>query len=370
MTARRILFRVHGWLSLPVWLVFCFVCVTGTVSVISHELTWLANPAARASNPDELPPRPLPELIEAAQEAVPDGEVTRILVYEPYLTTAVSVSVPGMPPALVYVNPYTGVVQEVNRGYTFIGFMRALHGWMLFPWYHSYSPGYYLVSAMAFVTIGALLTGVLVYRKFWRTYRRPRLRTGKGLRVLCGDFHRLAGAWSLWFLLIMGLTGLWYLTQAVLWHNAVDIWSGPEPIPAESMPITDGSAPPRITPSQAYDQVREVFPSLRPSMMQMPEHNHDYYSVSGSGQAWLFDPYSYRAFVNPWNGEIAQVRAPDNMNLLQAVSHLADPLHYGTFGGLWTKVLWFLFGLLLSSMSVTGFIIWLKRHIPVRESRP
>jgi uncharacterized iron-regulated membrane protein len=49
------------------------------------------------------------------------------------------------------------------------------------------------------------------------------------------------------------------------------------------------------------------------------------------------------------------------MNALQTIAHIADPLHYGTLGGIWTKLIWFVFGLLLSTMSITGFVIWHKR---------
>ena len=53
--SKRLWFQLHGWFSLPVWVLFCFICVTGTVSVISHELTWLTNSEARANNPNDLP---------------------------------------------------------------------------------------------------------------------------------------------------------------------------------------------------------------------------------------------------------------------------------------------------------------------------
>ena len=46
------------------------------------------------------------------------------------------------------------------------------------------------------------------------------------------------------------------------------------------------------------------------------------------------------------------------MNALQTISHIADPLHYGTIGGIWTKLVWFIFGVILSGMSITGFMMW------------
>jgi uncharacterized iron-regulated membrane protein len=67
--------------------------------------------------------------------------------------------------------------------------------------------------------------------------------------------------------------------------------------------------------------------------------------------------------VNPWNGEVAQTRHPAMMNALQTITHIADPLHYGNLGGLFTKVIWFVFGLMLTMMSVSGFLIYSRRSL-------
>lgn len=361
MKNRRLWFLVHGWLSLPVWVLLCFIFLTGTLSVISHELTWLTSPAARASNPDNLPAKPLPELVAAVEAAVPGAHIHQVIVHESYLVTRVGVSSKEIPYGLAYVNPYTGQVQEINQGLNFIDFMRSLHGWLLFPWQSGYSIGYYLVSAMSLVVLGALVTGLVIYKKFWRAFTQPKVRTDRGSRALLGDLHRLGGAWSLWFLLIMGLTGLWYLSQAVLWHNATDVWDHPEPLAASALPLSDGGVPERVDLGQALAAAQAALPSIQPAWIALPEHNRDYYSIAGSGDALLFDEYSYRAFIDPWSGEPTELRQPGGMNIWQAISHLADPLHFGNFGGLWTKAIWFLFGLVLSAMSITGFLIWGKR---------
>lgn len=375
MKNRRLWFLVHGWLSLPVWVLFCFICLTGTIAVISHELTWLTNPNARATNPEGLQPLPLAEQVAAVRQAMPEADIGVVMRYEPWLVTAVYVTPPSAPPALAYVNPYSGQIQEVNAGLTFIGFMRSLHSWLLFPWQHNWSWGYYIVSALSVVVLGAAITGMVVYKRFWRGYFQPTLRWRSGARVLLGDLHRLAGIWSLWFLLIIGLTGFWYLVQAALWHNEITVGAEPEPLPLAALPAA-GSEPPAMLPlEEALRRMQAELPGVELHMARAAEHARDHHWAMGKGDELLFDSYSHQVALNPWNGEVAFRNEPAAMGGLQTIAQIADPLHYGTLAGGWTKALWFLFGLVLSGMSITGFLIWSKRTFaeakrPARQPAP
>jgi uncharacterized iron-regulated membrane protein len=367
--SQKLWFQLHGWCSLPVWLIFTAVCLTGTIAVLSHELTWLFNENARALNPQNLPAKPVAELVAAVQQAEPTAAVTSVMVLEPYLVTAVLFTTETMPAAIAYVNPYTGVVQEINPGINFITFMRSLHGWLLFPWQHSYSVGYYLVSAMSLLMLGALITGLIIYKRFWQSFTAPKLRLHQGKKTVLADLHRLAGVWSLWFLLLMSLTGLWYLVQAVLWHNEVEFHYEVAPLSSLYVPapVADGDAlqtvPAMIPLAQAVARAQQFLPELKPAFVAMPEHPRDYYRISGYGDSIWFDQYSYNVWINPWTGEVADTRVPAQMGALETLMSVADPLHYGTIGGLWTKAIWFVFGLLVSGMAISGFMIWGSRTI-------
>ena len=360
--SNRFWFQLHGWFSLPVWIVFCFVCLTGTVSVISHELTWLTNSSARAMNPENLPEKSMPELIKIVEQAYPTAKVSTGMNFEPYLVNAIIFTDSDKPFAIAYVNQYTGEIQEINQGITFINFMRSLHGWLLFPWQNSYSVGYYLVCAMAIVMLGALITGLIVYKGFLKAFTQPKLRVNQGKKTFLSDLHRLAGVWSLWFLLLMSLTGLWYLVQAVLWQNDVEI-DPHAPIIAETViPQSNGYLPTQAyTLSDALVIAKKQFPDFRATYITPPEHNRDTYKLYGEGDYIFYDQYSYGVMVNPWTGNVEGTRTPDEMNTLQTLSHIANPLHYGTIGGIWTKIIWFVFGILLTGMSITGFLMWGER---------
>jgi len=359
MPSNKFWFKLHGWCSLPVWLIFCFVCLTGTIAVLSHELTWLTNPGARASNPQQKPALPVSQLVEAVQQKFPTADVSAVMTFEPYLVTAVTFTDHDKPYAIAYVNPYSAKIQQINEGLTFIGFMRSLHGWLLFPWQQGYSVGYYLVSAMALVMLGALITGLMVYKKFWRSLTAPKIRFAANKATVLADLHRLAGVWSIWFLILMSATGLWYLAQAVMWHNDIDIEPHAPLVDISDIP-TDGQQR-KLTLAEAMDIATARFPALKPSIIMLPEHQRGMYQISGAGDHVFYDQYAYALSINPWTGNIASEKSPETMSTVQTLMHVADPLHYGTFGGLWTKFLWFFFGLILTGMSITGFMMWATR---------
>lgn len=367
--SNRFLFQLHGWFSLPVWVLFSFVCLTGTVAVMSHEFAWLTNENIRAVNPDNRPAQSVAESVATVKKTFPDADVTGVSVRESYMAHEVMFTATDKPFAIAYVNPYSGDIQEVNDGVTFIGFMRTLHGWLYFPWHGSYSLGYYLVSLMSVVMLGALITGLLVFKKFWQAYRNPKIRSHQGPRTLTADLHKLAGAWSIWFMVIMSATGLWYLIQSVMWHADIEVDPWPAQLDAQSLPVSSQNTPTMpVSLAQAITKAESTFDNFQTSYIMMPEHNRDTYKLYGGGNNPFYDGASFQLAVNPWNGEITQTITPQNMDALQTIMHIADPLHFGTIGGIWTKLLWFVFGLILSGMSVSGFIMWYLRLAKARTA--
>ena len=127
----------------------------------------------------------------------------------------------------VYVNPYTGVIQGISPSFNFQQFTRALHGWWLVPFTNGYSWGWYLVSLLGLPLLASLVTGLVVYKRFWKGFFRPTLRIRHGARIFWGDFHRLSGIWSIWFIAVISITGTWFLIQAILGDNQITISSEP-----------------------------------------------------------------------------------------------------------------------------------------------
>lgn len=355
----RLWFALHGWLALPIWLFLFFVCLTGTLATIDREIMWLADPAVRAGHGDGQPRLPLNQVMADVARQIPGVHVEEIAFGESYLALELTISTPDAPNAVAWVNPYSGVVQKVSKGIQLPDFIRSLHGWLLMPWFGGTPVGWYLVCALSVPLLGSLITGLVVYKRFWRAVIHPRLRLRNGGRVFWGDLHRLIGVWGAWFILTISVTGAWFLTEGILndLHVPFDIEApdipkreAPHRVPGDPLPLVDLDA--------ALATVRHYSPGTRPISIDLPEHALGTIAVYSRS---AFPLLSQRAWIHPYTGEMLWLYGPDVANGREIIGVLAGSLHFGNFGGLWVKLIWTFFGVCLTTLVLSGMVIWTKR---------
>ncbi|MDD2050657.1 PepSY-associated TM helix domain-containing protein [Pseudomonas putida] len=359
----RLWFLVHSWLALPIWFFVLIVCVTGTLAVVSQEIVWLANPDMRASKPsDDAERLSFQQVLDALHKAEPDMAVN--FISQPdgsHFALTASVTYPDGSAPTLYVNPYTGAIQGKSPAFSFEAFTRALHGWWLVPFTNGYSWGWYLVSLLGLPMLASLVTGLVVYKRFWKGFFKPTLRFNHGARIFWGDFHRLSGIWSIWFIAVISITGTWFLIQAILGDNHVTISTEPivPVIAREDVPLTASGEPaPRINLDDATRIAKEQIAGLDVSFVSLPGNAYAHVYLGGRG--WY--PLMFQTVnVNPYNSKIEAQFLVSDRSALEFVTESMRPLHTGDFGGLTIKLIWAFFGLVLSMMVLSGLLIWTKR---------
>src|SRR5271155_1883619 len=70
---------------------------------------------------------------------------------------------------------------------------------------------------------------------------------------------------------------------------------------------------------------------------------------------------SHSPASNPGARSRAHARRTSDLPIPFRAVLLLRPLHYGTFGGMFTRVLWIFLGLTPAVLFVTGFVIWRQR---------
>jgi uncharacterized iron-regulated membrane protein len=349
----RIWWHVHQWVGLKLAIFMSFVCFTGTLAVVSNEIDWLLQPTLRVS-PSTVGDEPQWEKVAAAAAEWPGGKVTILAapVASAFAATA-AIERPDGTLRVLHIHPSTGKVQgEVS----WVGAQRVLrnmHRHLNLPVKY----GVPIVCTMALLLLVSVVTSLVVYKRWWRGFFKP-IRW-RDARTAWGDLHRLAGVWSLWFALLIALTGIWYLVEEL-------------GLDAPAMREADAELVSAADPAQAdfaanLAAAQLALPGLRIERILMPQGPGDLFEFEGQLDAMLVRERSNSVSTDPTTARVLLARRGEELNVHQRISEMADPLHFGSFGGYWTKVPWFLFGLAMTGLSISGVAIYglrVSRTVP------
>lgn len=362
--------RVHAWAGLKLSLLLSFILLTGTLATVANEIDWLLRPAMRAADPAS-PPAAWGAMFGSAQQSLRPGErIERLLLpADPWQNPRALVRGPGNALRFVYLERATGQVAGTGSWVTAQRILRDLHRRLYIPtdW------GIRIVSAFALLLLASLVTGLVTYRRFWRGFwKRPRIRAGAAPlhdRRFMGDLHRLLGLWSIPLLVVMAATGLWYLVEAT---------GGEAPKPAAETEAKAALAARTdlavVSPSALDAMVAEAvvrIPGLDVHEVSLPRKAGDPLVVMGQAEAILVRDRANAVRFDPATGELLSVLRGEELTLHQRIAEAADPLHFGTFGGLATRLLWFVLGLCLTALAVSGALVFsLRLAAAERQAQP
>ncbi|MBO6765134.1 PepSY domain-containing protein [Maricaulis sp.] len=360
--ARSAWWRVHQWAGLQLSLFLTFVFLTGTLAVFSYEIDWALRPAMWAA-PTAIEGRAGWGAVGETVMAETGGE-GRMIVYAPVHPAATFDAVlrrDGIS-THVYVHPRTGEITGTGPWAGVQRFLRNTHRHLMLPVKY----GVPIVALAAVFLAVSLVTSFWVYKKWWRGFLR--LPRGRTARAWIGDAHRVAGVWSLWFVLVMIVTGLWYLVEVL--GAGAPAANGDDP----DLPQT-AALERELGTGEAIDAgiaaLMARHPDFRIEAVFWPPDRETPAEVHGyTGRAILVRPRANTAWIDPRTGVLLDVVDPARLSAHQRIAEAADPLHFGTFGGYWTKALWFLFGVALTALAGTGVAIYALRLAKTARETP
>ena len=347
---RRTFFVWHSWIGLTAGLLLFVICWSGTVAVFSRELDWLADERLRAPAAEQVAWQAIQENVEASH---PEWRIDSIHApLEPGYAAEVWIADPDEVMHRVWADPASGEVLGTTSYFNVQRFFRSLH-MMLFiadGYVWGIPTGYWIVGLLAFVLAASLITSLIFYKRFWRGFFK--LQTRKGAKVLWSDLHKLTGLWSLWFTTLIAVTGIWYLVE---WKVA---WEVPYP----ELPAAEGSVTQTLPVSELVARAEAAYPALDVRTVALWQMSGGLFEVHGQDGSWLLRDRGARVFLDARDGSTILVQRPAELTALQRWVDTADPLHFGNFGGLWSKAVWFVFGIGLSGLCLTGAYLQAKRQ--------
>lgn len=348
-TQRRKLFDIHSWLGFNLALFMALVVGTGTFAVIADEIDWLIHPEMRAQSEGE--PLSWGALERAVRESAPDDILTMLSVHEgSYFNYRALMYTPEGRAYYRYVDPVTGEVTGTTSSLTVQRFLRDLHRYLFMP----AAIGLPLVTTMAIVLVISLYTGLKTVRN-WRTVAL-RLRLNRGARVAMGDFHKAAGLWSIWFFLLIVATSFWYFAELGYAAGGGRFEPSRPGVSAERL-ASLGTVQRDVDADALVAAATAALPGLRTEEIQFAGSPRQAATVLGRLDDPLVRKRANRVFIDPVDGSVIHAQRSSEIGWVAYLNEIADPLHFGSFGHLVTKLIWFVFGLMMFSLTLTG--VWL-----------
>ena len=361
---KRIIKKIHLWLSLPFGLIIAITCFSGAMLVFEDEITEFSSSHLYKVNPTGTQePLSIDHLLSLVEESLPeDVSIIGVTIAagdnRSYL---VNLSKPRR--ASLFVNPYTGEVLGNKERIPFFMTMFRLHRWLMD------SPssngrvfwGRVIVGISTIMFVIVLLTGLI---NGWPRMRKKvknrfKIHLNRGWRRFNYDLHVLGGFYAVILLLSMSLTGL---TWSFSWYSsAFNSLFGVETQTREGHHANRSAQ----SVSNSTESAFEVWPMV-------------YETIAAENPAYKqirITPQSATVSFDRWGN----VRASDTYNFdtnsgeIESIEHYKEKekaskirgwiysVHTGSWGGWVSKTLSFLVALLGASLPLSGYYLWWKR---------
>lgn len=355
------LWAIHSWVGLYAGIMIAVLSVTGAAAVFIPEIDVLLNREMLEVEP-QVKKASLSAISRQVKGQYPDLELNAIEL--PASPDQVYVFKLFNPEAGKYesrsldvlVNPYTGEVtgtRDYNRSFAF--FLRNLHVRL----YDSYW-GRQIVGLFGIALVISTITGLLIYGNFMKKQAFGAFRSGRGIRIASADWHKFVGVAALLFNLVIAITGAWLGLQP-----KVMSWTGmksPNHYVAPEKPITQDEDKTFLIDYDALlHKAHQVYPEMLPLYMTPSDDGTRQVEIYGNIAGQVYERQIQKLVLDKQTQEVKFLYDVRKQSSVDKLYFVQEALHFGDFGGLFLKILYCLFGLTTSALSITGYIIYLKR---------
>ncbi len=250
----------------------------------------------------------------------------------------------------LFLHPQTGAILKSRGGsedvqHNFMSWLSAFHSS-----FNAGKTGEWLLGFFAIVFLLSIITGIILYRKNIIAVLFFKRAVWKK-----NNLHQLIGTWALLFNLMIGITGFWMqryvfkkeFYQSYDWVNTI------KPSPNLSFNF-----------DSAYNSLQKKYPDFTGYVIYFAQSTKGKTAIYGSNKTngYIHSKKFADVIALDSSGAIAQTRFINEISAADRYDIINSQLHMAKYGGTGIKIIYGLFGLSSAMLSITGFILWLKRR--------
>ena len=372
---RKIAYQLHLWLGLTSGLIVVIMAATGCILAFEEELKHIVHPNRYYVENIGRKKLSLSELTEKAEKALPVGlKVKRVIIPSDPAQTYVFRTLKMDNEAWtywgtylyyyrVYVDPYTGKVQEVEDAKKdFFEIVLDLHRRLLL----GEKIGKTITGYSTLVLAIILFSGLVIWypRKMSKSMLKGMffIKLSANWKRINYDFHNVLGFYSIIPLLLISYSALiWNFEDVDQWIKNTLNGNIPTEKKAQS-----------IIPSEEFsnrENILNLIGSTMENSLQDKKSALINFPRSKEGTYYAELTYDGRQYRNEqfnfdqYSGDILKSQSYKNKNIRYgtALRERNYDLHTGSILGITSRIIYFLAAMIATSLPITGFIIYLNR---------
>jgi len=353
---KGLVFGIHSVAGLLSGLFILLMSLSGAALVFHDELDSLQYPEIVHHTHDDYQTLPVGQCYRSVQKKYPYAQINSCNIaedsYTPFIFSVYDPSFQnGTQPMQVFVHPQTAEIIGFRGGgkdasHNFMGWLSVFHNS-----FHLKKTGEWLLGFFAVIFVLSITTGIILYRKNIFSvllFRKKMFRTA--------NLHQLIGVYALLFNLIIGVSGFWmqrYVFKKSFYETQQPYTPVIKPSPALFFNI-DSSL-------QAAKKRYPAFTAYVIYFVQSPKRKTAVYGSQSTNSFIHNKKFADVLFLDSIGG-IAKTAFVNKIDASSRYDIINAQIHFGRYGGLPVKILYSLFGLSGGLLSITGFLLWLKRR--------
>lgn len=370
MTPKKFIQKLHLVLGFASGVVVLIVSLTGSLLVFEHELEEaVAHERFFVESPG-VQRLPADALLARVRDAYPGRRVGGFeLDADPRKTVRVQLEEPR---TTVFVNPYSGGIQGDQAHETrFFTIVLKLHRYLLAGETGKAVTG---VSCVVFVLM--LLSGVVLWWPRNAAFLRDRLRIRLKARWrrVNYDVHSVAGFYAAFPLLVIALTGLVWSYKPV--NGALfQLLDGKPQDKSRPVSVAAGRTPGGLSYEALVARAHRQYAFPGDLRVTLPKDDSASVVVAKEDLSAAMPNVVSFLYFDQYSGKLLKAEPYATVSRGMKVRRAVYPIHTGSAGGVFTKIIALLVSLFAASLPVTGFLVWWGRRrkptsAPVSSNRP
>ena len=353
---RNIAFYCHRYIGLAVGLILIIVGLTGSLLVFNREINAVLVKQKYERVVTQSPTISLDKVAKSVNQNYlkkTDYQIHQIdLHFDPniYLVRLINSDNKQLE---VFVNAYTGkVLGDRLRDKGFFDKVYSLH-YQLFAG----DIGIVIVGIAALLLFFLTVTGLILWSGWRNLIAGFKIKWNGRTKRKNYDIHKVIGIISLVFLAMISISGFAWNFYEQTEPAIYSLTFTPPPPEVESTPTGKET----IAIDEVVKQANATIPEAKASFISVPTEANEVFTVymKQPGDAQYF---ANNVQIDRYSGEVLHSVNSKTASLGDRLLNAFAPMHYGTFGGIFTRILYVFVGLSPTVLFITGLTMYRLRR--------